>query len=302
MISVPSACCAPMRRCRRDTADDAMRIDAHQHYWQVARGDYGWLTPDLAPIYRDFMPADLAPLLAAAGIDLTIAVQAAPTEAETVFLLDLAATTPSIAGVVGWTDFDSPDAPARIAEIAANPLLVGLRPMIHDIADPDWMLSPAVGRALNAMEAEGLVFDALIRPPHVTRLMVLATRHPGLAIVVDHGAKPLIAKGTLEPWASEMRALARHPNVTVKLSGMVTEAAPGWKPADLAPYVSVLLDAFGPERVLFGSDWPVLNLAGDYASWVATVENFIAPLTPAGRAAIMGRNAARIYLTSRGRN
>jgi L-fuconolactonase len=275
-----------------------VRIDAHQHYWKIARGDYGWLTADLGPIYRDFMPDHLAPLLAAAGIERTIAVQAAPTEAETLFLLDLAARTPTIAGVVGWVDLDRADAPVRIATLASDPCLVGLRPMIHDIPDPDWMLSSAVGRALETMVAEGLVFDALIRPPHLSRLGALAAQHPDLPIVIDHGAKPRIAEGILEPWATDLRALACFPNVHIKLSGLVTEAAPGWRAADLAPYLSVMLEAFGPERLIFGSDWPVLNLAGDYPGWVGIVEAFFAPLDADARAGIMGGNAARLYLKS----
>jgi L-fuconolactonase len=206
-----------------------MIIDSHQHYWRLARGDYGWLTSKLGAIYRDFEPDDMATLLQAAGVDRTIAVQAAPTEAETAHLLALAKAENSIAGVVGWTDFDSLDATRRIATVARNPLLVGLRPMIHDIQDPDWMLSPAVGKVLAAMQRKGLVFDALVRPPHLSRLLVLADRHPDLVIVIDHCAKPLIRDGLIEPWASDMAALALRANVHIKLSGLATEAAAGWK-------------------------------------------------------------------------
>lgn len=278
-----------------------MRIDAHQHYWQVARGDYGWLTPELGAIYRDFGPADLAPLRAAGTIESTILVQAAPTLAETGFLLDLAAREPSIAGVVGWADFDAPDAVETITRLAANPLLVGLRPMIHDIPDPDWMLSPAVGRCLAAVQAQGLVFDALVRPVHLSRLIVLADRFPGLSIVLDHGGKPDIRNRKDEPWASDIAALARRPNVAVKLSGLLTEAAPGEGMYHLYPYTRVLLESFGPERVLFGSDWPVLNLAASYADWLDIVERTIAGLSAEAQAAIMGGNAARLYLGKRGR-
>ncbi len=278
-----------------------MRIDAHQHYWALERGDYGWLTPALAAIHRDFGPADLAPMLEVGRIDRTILVQAAPTEAETRYLLDLAARHASIAGVVGWADFDAADAPERITALAADPLLVGLRPMIHDIADPEWMLAPSILPALRAMVTQGLVFDALLRPPHLSRLLVLADRMPDLAIVVDHAAKPLVRERIHEPWSSDLAALARRPNVMVKLSGLLTEAAAGDGMYHLYPFIRTVLEAFGPERVLFGSDWPVLELAGTYADWLDIVERTIAGLSAEAQAAIMGGNAARIYLGKRGR-
>lgn len=278
-----------------------MRIDAHQHYWALERGDYGWLTPALAAIHRDFGPADLAPMLEVGRIDRTILVQAAPTEAETRYLLDLAARHASIAGVVGWADFDAADAPERITALAADPLLVGLRPMIHDIPDPDWMLAPSILPALGAMVTQGLVFDALLRPPHLSRLLVLADRMPDLAIVVDHAAKPLVRERIHEPWSSDLAALARRPNVMVKLSGLLTEAAAGDGMYHLYPFIRTVLEAFGPERVLFGSDWPVLELAGTYAEWLDIVERTIAGLSAEAQAAIMGGNAARIYLEKRGR-
>ncbi len=248
------------------------RIDAHQHYWRLARGDYGWLTPKLAPIYRDFGPADLAPHLDAFGITHTVLVQAAPTEAETHFMLDLATATPSVAGVVGWVDMEATDAAARIAHITQRPKLVGLRPMIHDIADPRWMLSPALKPAYAAIEANRLVFDALVRPVHLQPLKVLVEHHPGLTVVIDHGAKPDISRWApgdydFADWAERMHQLGAHPNVACKTSGLVTEARPDWTPRDLFPHLDTLLDAFGPERLLFGSDWPVVNLAGGYERW-----------------------------------
>jgi L-fuconolactonase len=276
-----------------------MIIDSHQHYWRLSRGDYGWLTSGLKPIYRDFEPADLAPLLQATGVSRTIAVQAAPTEAETDYLLRLARDTPSVVGVVGWTDFDKPDAARRIGVMARDPLLVGLRPMIHDIADPDWMLSAAVGQALDAMQRHNLVLDALVRPQHLSRLSMLADRHPGLTIVIDHCAKPRISENLIEPWGSDMQALARRSNVHVKLSGLATEAAADWSHNALAPYVSRVLEAFGTGRVLWGSDWPVLNLAGDYAGWIESTRLLLNGLRQPERDAIMGVNAARVYLSER---
>ena len=278
-----------------------MRIDAHQHFWETARGDYGWLTPELGAIYRDFTPHDLAPLLAKAGIDRTILVQAAPTIAETEYMLAIAARTPFVAGVVGWVDFTAPNAPEVMAWLAKNPLLVGLRPMIHDIADPDWMLRADLAPAFLAMKAQNLVFDALVKPPHLSRLLVLADRHPDLAIVIDHGAKPLIAAGALDPWRADMAALAARGNITCKLSGLVTEAGQAWDAQRLKPYIDHLISVFGPERLIFGSDWPVCTLAAGYAEWHDVARQLTAHLPEAAREAVFGGNTARLYLSKRGR-
>lgn len=278
-----------------------MRIDAHQHVWRLARGDYGWLTPALAPLYRDFAPADLAPLLARHRIARTVLVQAAPTVAETRFLLEVAAATPFVAGVVGWADFAAADAPDVITALAADPLLVGLRPMVQDIADDDWLLRADLAPAFAALGAHGLVFDALVLPRHLSRLLVLLDRHPALPVVVDHGAKPFIRDGRLDPWRADMAAVAARPNTVCKLSGLVTEAGAGWTAETLRPYVDHLLSAFGPQRLLWGSDWPVVNLAGGYDRWSAATEALLAGLGETDRAAIRGGNAARIYLATRGR-
>jgi len=175
-------------------------IDAHQHFWRIDRGDYGWLTPALDAIYRDFLPADLAPIVARRGIDATILVQAAPTAAETRFLLDLAAATPLVAGVVGWASFDAPDAADQIPRLAANPRLVGLRPMVQDEPDDDWLLRPALHAAFDALVAHRLVFDALVLPRHLPRLARVLGRHPELLVVVDHGAKPRIREREIDAW------------------------------------------------------------------------------------------------------
>lgn len=278
------------------------RIDAHQHFWTLARGDYDWLTPELGPIHRDFGPADLAPLLARHGIGRTILVQAAPTPAETAFMLDIAAATPFIAGVVGWSDFEAPDAPAAIAKLAANPLLVGLRPMVHDIPDSDWLAMPSLAPAFEAMISNDLVFDALLRPPHIAPMLSMLERHPGLSVVIDHAAKPDLTSGDLASWREGLAALAAHPNTVCKLSGLVTEAAPGWTIATLRPVVEHLLETFGPERLLWGSDWPVVTLRADYARWFDTAENLLAGLSAVQREAVFGGNARRIYLAHRGRD
>lgn len=272
-----------------------MRIDAHQHFWAVARGDYGWLTPELDVIYRDFLPADLAPLLQDAGIDGTVLVQAAPTVAETEFMLFLADKTPFIKGVVGWVDFEDPTATDQIARLAEHDALVGLRPMIQDIPDPDWMLRADLAPAFEALMARDLTFDALTLPRHLGALDQLLARYPQMRVVVDHGSKPLIRDGILTGWAEDMAAIARDSNAFCKLSGLVTEAAADWSLDDLRPYVDHLLTCFGPQRLIWGSDWPVCTLASDYARWVDTTDQLLAGLSASERDAILGGNAARAY-------
>ena len=278
-----------------------MRIDAHHHLWSLARGDYGWLTPALAAIYRDFDLADLAPHVSAARIDGTILVQAAPTEAETMFLLDIAEKAELVRGVVGWIDFDAADAVARIDALAARKLLVGLRPVVQDIEDDDWLLGSGLALPLAAMARNSLVFDALVLPRHLPRLLRVIGRHPDLQFVLDHCAKPPIATGEITAWKRDITSLAQYPNIVCKLSGLVTEAAPEWQVADLRPVVDHVVACFGPQRLLWGSDWPVVNLAGGYANWSAAAETLLADLSPNEKADIFGGNAARIYLSSRGR-
>jgi L-fuconolactonase len=280
-------------------AAETASIDAHQHFWQLARGDYGWLTPALAAIHRDFLPADLAPILARHGIARTIVVQAAPTIAETRFLLAIARATPFVAGVVGWVDFAARDAPDVIDRLAADPLLVGLRPMVQDIADDDWLAAPALAPAFDAMVTHRLVFDALVLPRHLPRLAKVVARHPALAVVIDHAAKPPIRDGArgLDPWRGALAALAAAPSVACKLSGLVTEAAPDWNVDTLRPFIAQVLDAFSPSRVLWGSDWPVVGLAGGYDRWRAATLALLADLAAPERAAILGGNAARTYLS-----
>ncbi len=279
-----------------------MRIDAHHHLWTLARGDYGWLTPALAPIHRDFSLSDLAPHLAAADIQGTILVQAAPTEAETMFLLDIAAKAQAVRGVVGWADFDAADGGARIDALAAHKLLVGLRPMVQDIPDDDWLLRPALAPLLAAMARNRLVFDALVLPRHLPRLLRLVDDHPDVQFVLDHCAKPRLATGEMADWHRDVALLAERPNIVCKLSGLATEAAVGWQIADLRKTVDHVVACFGTHRLLWGSDWPVVNLAGGYEKWFAAAEALLAGLPADEKAAIFGGNAARIYLSSRGRN
>jgi L-fuconolactonase len=278
-----------------------VRIDAHHHFWTIARGDYGWLTPALEPIYRDFGSRDLAPLLKARGIEKTILVQAAPTFAETLYLLQLAEDTPFVAGVVGWIDFDAAEAAARVVAAAEHAMLVGLRPMLHDIADDDWLLRASHLPVFDAMAATYLVFDALARPQHLPRVLQICQRHPSLTVVIDHIAKPLIREHRLDSWRDDMAAIARYPNALCKISGLVTEAATNWTVDDLRPYVDYVLDVFGPKRLLWGSDWPVVDLAGGYERWWDATMELLAPLASEARDDILGGTAARVYLGKRGR-
>ncbi|MEO0497964.1 MAG: amidohydrolase family protein [Pseudomonadota bacterium] len=272
-----------------------MKIDAHQHFWSLARGDYGWLTPDLAPIYRDFSPSDLAPLLAEQGIEGTVLVQAAPTLEETHYMLALADAHDFIGGVVGWVDFESEDAPQTIAKLSAHPKLVGLRPMIQDIEDPDWMLGDGLTPAFEAMIAHDLVFDALTLPRHLKNLLQLIGRHRELKTVIDHGSKPEIEKSNFMSWADDMATLAQETNASVKLSGLVTEAGSDWTVETLAPYVDHMIEQFGPSRILWGSDWPVCILASSYQTWCTATHSLLQGHGESAKAAIMGLNAQRIY-------
>ncbi|WP_144112910.1 amidohydrolase family protein [Paraburkholderia sp. BCC1886] len=274
-------------------------IDAHQHYWDPARGDYDWLTPELTALYRPRGPADLAPLRERAGIARTVVVQAAPTLEETRYLLDMARDEPSIAGVVGWVPLLLPTAPALIDALAREPKFKGVRPMLQDLPDDAWIANPDLAPAIDALIAHDLAFDALIFTRHVDAIETFAARFPALRIVIDHGAKPPIRSGSggagWQAWADGITRLAALPRVYCKLSGLATEAAPGWTDATLQPYADHLLQSFGPARLMWGSDWPVLDLNGDYQQWHATAHRLLASLTEAGRNAVFGGNAASFY-------
>ncbi len=273
-----------------------MRIDAHHHFWRLARGDYPWLTAEAFPtLCRDFTPADLAPLIQAAGIDRTILVQAAESLDETRFLLAIADETPFVAGVVGWADFAASTGPADIDRLAEHCKLVSLRPMLQEMTETDWILRPEREAAFVALQRAGLAFDLLIKPPHLPHIPALADRYPTLHMVIDHAAKPYIAAGEVEPWATRMRDIARRENVWCKLSGLATEAGEAWDAGKLKPYVEVLLEAFGPARLMWGSDWPVLLTAASYAEWLAAARQLTGALSETERALIFGGAAASFY-------
>ncbi len=270
-------------------------IDAHQHYWTLGLGHNNWPGPDLKPIFRDFGPDDLRPQMSAAGISRTVLVQAAPNVAETEFLLEIAEREETVAAVVGWIDILAAGAGSELQRLKTHPKFKGIRPMLQSIDETAWILRPEAVATLEMLPQLDLRFDALIQPRHLPVIAALADRLPDLAIVVDHGAKPFIAEGRAEPWRADMAALARRPNVHVKLSGLVTEAGGSWSVERLRPYAAHLIDVFGAERVMFGSDWPVVLLEADYQEWFAAAQALTADCAEAERQAIFLGTAARFY-------
>ena len=270
-------------------------LDAHQHFWKIGGPGQRWPDADWPAIYRDFLPDDLR--AAARDYDLvgSVLVQSQPSDADTEWMLETAGGDPTVKAIIGWVDFDSADAPARIADLAARPKLRGLRPMLQSIDDNDWILRPAVAPAIEAMLAHGLRFDALIQPRHLPPLYRFASRWPDLPIVIDHGAKPFAARGELDPWRDDIAALATLPNLYCKLSGLRTEQSAGQPASELAPYVAHLVRQF-PKRLMWGSDWPVLLHAGDsYADWIRTALDLTAGFNDASRTDLFERVAAAFY-------
>jgi len=279
-----------------------MRIDSHQHFWDPARRDYGWLEAlegePARRLQRLILPAELAPQLAQGRIDSTVLVQAAPTEAEGEFLLSLADQHDFIAGVVVWLDMEASDFEQRLARLQRRPRFVGVRPMLHDLSDPEWMLRPSVRRAFTVLQEREVCFDFLVRPPHLPAMLRVLAEFPRLRAVLDHIGKPDIRARQLEPWRTLLEAVSAHPNVWCKLSGMITEAShESWQPADLEPYVRHTVQCFTPARCMYGSDWPVCTLAGSYAQALAALEHALEPLDldALARARIFGGAAAEFY-------
>lgn len=275
------------------------RVDAHHHIWDLSVREQSWLAgPEMDPIRRSFSIDDLAPHAAAAGITATVMVQTVSLVDETVEFLEVAASNDLVAGVVGWVDLTAPDVADVLAGLLARPdgsHLKGIRHQVHDEPDTDWLLRPDVQRGLAAVADAGLVYDLLTKTPHLPAAITTARALPGLTFVVDHISKPVIGE-PLEPWATQIRELATLPNVTCKLSGMVTEASwTDWKPSDLQPYADVVLDAFTPDRVMFGSDWPVCLLAAPYPDVVQTAETLTTALTPTEHNAIFTTTATHTY-------
>jgi L-fuconolactonase len=274
-------------------------IDAHHHFWDPARAEYPWMTEALEPIRRRFGPEDLRPLLAANGVERTIVVQTRSSLEETRELLATAAEHEFIAGVVGWVELAAPDIAEQLAALRAGPggaKLAGVRHQVHDEAEPAWLGRPDVRRGISAVGEAGLTYDVLVRTRELPAARAMVRDLPGVRFVIDHIAKPPIASGAIDEWAAALQPLAAYPNVSCKLSGMVTEADwTRWTTRDLAPYARRVLDWFGPGRCVFGSDWPVCLLAASYAQVIEVCVELLRDVPAADRDRIFGGNAAELY-------
>jgi L-fuconolactonase len=272
------------------------RIDAHHHLWRYSPTEYGWIDDEMAALRRDFLPSDLKAAMASAGIDGTIAVQARQTLDETRWLLDLADATDAIRGVVGWAPIAGEEFPGVMEEFDGRAKLKGLRHVIQDERDPHYILREDFNSGIRTMLDSGLVYEILIFERHLEDAIHFVDEHPHQPFVLDHIAKPLIAAGRLEPWAMRMRELGRRPNVWCKLSGLVNEANwKTWTPETLRPYLDVAVEAFGPTRLMAGSDWPVCLLAIEYAQWFELLSTYFAGFSEPERAAVFGGTAIEVY-------
>jgi L-fuconolactonase len=272
------------------------RIDAHHHLWRYSPQEYGWIDDQMSALRRDFLPADLAAAMATAGIDGTVAVQARQTLAETCWLLDLAEKTDAIRGVVGWAPIAGEDFPGVMEEFDGRAKLKGLRHVIQGEKDENYILREDFNSGIRTLLGSGLVYDILIYERHLPQTIDFVDEHPQQVFVLDHIAKPLIAAGTVEPWAERMRELGRRENVWCKLSGMVTEADwKGWTPETLRPYLDMAVEAFGPARLMAGSDWPACLVASGYAQWFEVLRGYFAEFTETERGLVFGGTAVEVY-------
>ena len=275
-----------------------MRLDAHQHFWRYSAEEYGWIGESLAGLKRDFLPQDLKPLLEAEGFDGSIAVQARQSLEETQFLLELAEQNEIVKGVVGWLDLRSLELDKQLERFASHPKLVGVRHVLQDEPDDEFMLRPEFRRGISRLAEYGLTYDVLIYVKHLPMAAKLVEEFPEQRFVLDHIAKPLIAEGRVEPWDRGIRELARSQNVWCKMSGMVTEATWGeWKAEDFWPYLDLVMEAFGPERLMIGSDWPVCTVSASYGATMDLVQEYVRRLSGAEQQAILGGTCAKFYDT-----
>ncbi|GEO03556.1 amidohydrolase [Adhaeribacter aerolatus] len=273
-----------------------MQIDAHQHFWQYSPTAYDWIDNTMKPLQQDYLPEQLAPLLEQNNFSGSVAVQALQTEAETEFLLNLAAEHDFIKGVVGWTDLQAANVETKLAKLAQNPKLKGLRHVVQAEPDDQFLLRPEFLRGISLLQKFNLTYDILIYPKHLPVATEFVAKFPNQPFVLDHIAKPFIKDQILLPWAQHIRELAQHPHVYCKLSGMVTEADwHNWQPSDFKPYLDVVTEAFGPERLIHGSDWPVCTLAGTYTEVMNLVREYLNQFSKTDQEKILGGNAIRFY-------
>lgn len=274
-----------------------MRLDAHQHFWSYDAGQYPWI-PAASALARDWLPADLEALQRPLGLDGSIAVQARQTVEESDWLLALADRDPRVKGVVGWVDLRSERVEDELRRLSAHPRFVGVRHVVQDEPDPAFMDGADFRRGISRLAGHGLTYDILVYPRQLEAAARLAEAFPDQPFVLDHLAKPPVREGGLEPWRTHLRRLAACPNVQCKLSGLLTEADHRrWTPGQFQPFLEAALEAFGPARLMFGSDWPVCLLAGSYGQTLRLVEDFISGLTAQERAGVLGGNCARFYLS-----
>jgi L-fuconolactonase len=273
-----------------------MRIDTHQHFWRYNPEEFGWIDDSMATLRRDFLPHNLEPELAAAGFDGSIAVQARQTLDETRWLLELAASSPLILGVVGWVDLRSPDVRAQLDEFAGNPKLLGIRHIVQSEPDDRFLLQPEFLRGISGLEEFDLTYDILIYAKHLPVAAEFVQRFPRQRFLLDHLAKPPIKSGELHPWDSGIRELAKSPNVFCKLSGLVTEADwKNWKPEHIVPFLDVAFDSFGPVRLMIGSDWPVCAVAASYSRVMNVIREYLSKYPSDVQNAVLGENAHRFW-------
>jgi L-fuconolactonase len=273
-----------------------MRIDAHQHFWDIERLNYTWMPPGENILRRNYLPEDLRPILEENRFDGCVAVQANTVMEETWWLLELAAANEFVLGVVAWVDLTDAGLPAVLDELQKHPKFKGVRHIVHDEPDPRWLMRQDVVRGLRELAARGIPYDLLLRPVHLPLVPELAESVPGLRMVIDHIAKPLIASGKMEGWAEDLAAAAAVPGLCCKLSGMITEADhANWTAQDLRPYVRHVMKLFEPERLMFGSDWPVCKLAGSWKRTLAAFTQTIGAQSMAVRESLLGGTAKRFY-------
>ena len=275
-----------------------MKIDAHQHFWNPVRGDYGWMSKESKVLYRSYLPNDLKPYLLKSGIDKTVLVQAAPSIEETEYLLGLADSSPFVAGVVGWIDFEKETDFTTLERLSKHPKFVGVRPMVQDIPNDDWILRDDIQWAFEAIIELDLTFDALGFPKHIENFKECLLQHKEMRAVIDHFMKPQIENrsyDTFKFWADGISSLAEETAAYIKFSGLVTEASEDWTVDDLRPYVEHILNSFGAKRILWGSDWPVCCLRADYEVWYAAASELTNGLSSEDKADLFGNTAIKAY-------
>jgi L-fuconolactonase len=278
------------------TPSESMRLDSHQHFWHYSPTEHVWMTEQMAALKRDFLPQDLERRLRSIHFDGSVAVQARQNLEETQWLLELAQQYPFIKGVVGWVDLRSDQLPGQLERFAGDPRLVGVRHVVHDEPDDDFMLLPEFRRGISQLRDFDLTYDLLLFPKHLAVAARLVEEFPQQPFVLDHIAKPRIAERSISPWQDHLRQLAKFPNVFCKLSGMVTEARwKQWQPGDFHRYMDIVFDAFGSSRIMIGSDWPVCTLSGEYEQVMKMVMDYVQQFPAEDQAAVLGENCARFY-------